>query len=108
MSLRGLLEKDADGMLEWMNDPEIRKNFRFGAESRDKNDVMNFIKEASVELIEGKSIHYAIVDEKGPDHNKVFVAEVTHEGKVLGQGSGKSKKEAEQNAANAALKKMNV
>ena len=49
---------------------------------------------------------YAIVDEKGPDHNKVFVAEVTHEGKVLGQGSGKSKKEAEQNAANAALEKM--
>lgn len=63
MSLRGLLKKDADGMLEWMNDPEIRKNFRFSAESRDKNDAMNFIKEASVELIEGKSIHYAIVDE---------------------------------------------
>ena len=63
MSLRGLLEKDAEGMLEWMNDPEILKNFRFGAESRDKNDIINFIKEASVELIEGKSIHYAIVDE---------------------------------------------
>lgn len=63
MSLRELLEKDAEGMLEWMNDPEILKNFRFGAESRDKNDIINFIKEASVELIEGKSIHYAIVDE---------------------------------------------
>ena len=50
---------------------------------------------------------YAIVDEHGPDHNKVFVAEVTHDGAVLGKGSGKSKKEAEQNAANDALERMN-
>lgn len=61
-----------------------------------------------IQKISKVPVHYAIVDEKGPDHNKVFVAEVTHEGKVLGQGSGKSKKEAEQNAANAALEKMNA
>ena len=52
-------------------------------------------------------LKYAIVDEHGPDHNKVFVAEVTHDGAVLGKGSGKSKKEAEQNAANDALERMN-
>ena len=52
-------------------------------------------------------LKYAIVDEHGPDHNKVFVAEVTHDGTVLGKGSGKSKKEAEQNAANDALERMN-
>lgn len=51
-------------------------------------------------------LHYAIVDEQGPDHNKVFVAEVTHEGRLLGRGSGRSKKEAEQNAANNALEAM--
>lgn len=51
-------------------------------------------------------LQYVIVNEKGPDHNKVFMAEVLHDGKVLGQGSGKSKKEAEQNAANAALEHM--
>lgn len=49
---------------------------------------------------------YGIVDEQGPDHNKVFVAEVTHEGRLLGTGSGRSKKEAEQNAANNALEHM--
>lgn len=48
-------------------------------------------------------LQYTIVDEKGPDHNKVFVAEVRHDGHVLGQGSGRSKKEAEQNAAGVAL-----
>lgn len=51
-------------------------------------------------------LHYIIVDEQGPDHNKLFVAEVVHDGHVLGKGKGKSKKEAEQNAANAALEKM--
>ncbi len=51
-------------------------------------------------------LQYAIVDEKGPDHNKIFVAEVTHDGRILGKGSGKSKKEAEQNAANNALEHM--
>ena len=38
--------------------------------------------------------------------NKVFVAEVTHDGAVLGKGSGKSKKEAEQQAAREALELM--
>ena len=52
-------------------------------------------------------LKYAIVDEHGPDHNKGFVAEGTHDGAVLGKGSGKSKKEAEQNAANDALERMN-
>lgn len=59
-----------------------------------------------VQKISKVPLQYAIVDEKGPDHNKVFLAEVTHDGKVLGQGSGRSKKEAEQNAAHAALIQM--
>lgn len=50
-------------------------------------------------------ISYVIIDEKGPDHNKVFVAEVRHGGKVIGMGSGRSKKEAEQSAAADALNK---
>ncbi|MFV0314742.1 MAG: ribonuclease III [Anaerotignum sp.] len=53
------------------------------------------------------ALQYKIVDEQGPDHNKFFIAEVTHDGRVLGKGSGRSKKEAEQNAANNALEHMN-
>ena len=52
-------------------------------------------------------IHYIITGESGPDHNKVFEACVMHEDKVLGRGKGKSKKEAEQEAANDAISKMN-
>jgi ribonuclease-3 len=49
---------------------------------------------------------YQIVSEEGPHHDKIFTAEVLIEGKVLGEGKGKSKKEAEQNAARVALKKV--
>jgi len=46
---------------------------------------------------------YKIVGESGPSHNKEFVAEVSHFGKIIGEGRGHSKKDAEQNAALAAL-----
>ncbi len=46
---------------------------------------------------------YSIVAESGPDHNKSFTACVLLHDGVTAQGSGKSKKEAEQNAAKAAL-----
>jgi len=50
---------------------------------------------------------YQIISEEGPHHDKIFTAEVIIEGKVLGEGKGKSKKEAEQNAANKAFKILN-
>lgn len=48
-------------------------------------------------------IHYEVVGEEGPDHDKHFYVEVYHEEKCLGRGIGKSKKEAEQDAAQKAL-----
>lgn len=52
------------------------------------------------------AIEYNIVGESGPAHNKSFIAEVRHRGKVLGRGIGHSKKEAEQNAAMDAINKI--
>lgn len=48
-------------------------------------------------------IEYKLVEEKGPDHNKSFVSEVYCNGSFLGRGEGKSKKEAEMEAAKQAL-----
>lgn len=48
-------------------------------------------------------LQYKILQEKGPDHNKQFVAQVALGDRVLGKGEGRSKKEAEQNAAKVAL-----
>lgn len=55
-----------------------------------------------------QKIEYQILEEKGPDHNKVFVSQLSVGDKILGIGEGKSKKEAEQNAASAALGKLQV
>lgn len=46
---------------------------------------------------------YRIVEEKGPAHDKLFTVEVMVGDVVLGRGSGKGKRAAEQNAAQAAL-----
>jgi len=49
---------------------------------------------------------YKIIGESGPSHNKEFVAEVSHMGKVMGRGRGCKKKDAEQNAALVALQAL--
>jgi len=49
---------------------------------------------------------YQIVDEEGPDHSKMFTAEVYVEEELLGRGRGPSKKEAEQSAARLALTRV--
>lgn len=49
---------------------------------------------------------YRVVEERGPDHSKTFVVEVSVGGNVLGRGEGRSKKDAEQLSARAALEAM--
>lgn len=51
-------------------------------------------------------IKYVIVEEKGPDHDKTFVAQVSCNGKKLAVGNGKSKKNAEMDAAHKALQSL--
>ena len=50
-----------------------------------------------------RSIVYQLISQSGPPHNRLFTVEVWVDGEVLGSGSGKSKKEAEQLAAQVAL-----
>ena len=51
-------------------------------------------------------IKYVILEEKGPDHDKTFVAQVSCDGKKLAIGNGKNKKSAEMDAARKALKAL--
>lgn len=55
-----------------------------------------------------QSINYVFVGSSGPDHDKVFEAEVRLNSNVIGRGKGKSKKSAEQAAAREALKLMGL
>lgn len=54
----------------------------------------------------GELIKYTIADESGPDHNKIFTVNVYLNSNLLATGEGKSKKEAEQDAAKKALELM--
>lgn len=66
-------------------------------------------KTALQELVQresGQVLAYRLTGEEGPDHNKRFFVEVTLNGTGVGQGSGRSKKEAEQMAAKAAIEKL--
>jgi ribonuclease-3 len=53
-------------------------------------------------------ITYEVIGESGPDHSKVFKVMVSVNAARLGVGSGKSKKEAEQSAAEQALQQFNM
>lgn len=49
---------------------------------------------------------YRIIDQTGPDHDKVFTVDVQASGKLLAEATGRSRKEAEQQAARAALEAL--
>ena len=52
-----------------------------------------------------RKIEYQIISEQGPSHHKEFIAQVMIQGEPAGKGNGRTKKEAEQKAAKAALEK---
>ena len=54
----------------------------------------------------GQVLSYELIGESGPDHNKTFQMQVLLNGQPIGQGTGHSKKEAEQAAANAAIERL--
>ena len=56
-----------------------------------------------LQSISPRSPVYELVSQSGPEHEKTFVSQVVWEGIVLGQGNGRSKKQAETAAALEAL-----
>jgi ribonuclease-3 len=54
----------------------------------------------------GETIAYEVTGEHGPPHNRTFVVAALVDGRPLGEGRGRSKKHAEQQAANEALESL--
>lgn len=66
-------------------------------------------KTAFQELVQRKKnqiIHYTLIEETGPDHDKQFRVAVSVNDKIVGEGIGRSKKRAEQDAARAAIEAL--
>jgi ribonuclease-3 len=66
-----------------------------------KSQLQEFVQQDGSGVIE-----YKILEEKGPAHSREFISKVTLNNIDLGVGEGKSKKEAEQHAAEEALNKL--
>ena len=64
-----------------------------------KTELQQLIQQA-----EGDVLTYTVVAESGPDHEKLFEVEARMNSNVIGHGTGRSKREAEQNAAIEALR----
>lgn len=73
----------------------------------DNNIYLSDYKSYLQELVQTnqKSVEYIVINEYGPSHDKSFEVEARVDGMLYGKGIGKSKKEAEQNAARDAIKK---
>ena len=76
----------------------------------DREDNFVDYKSYLQELVQSdkRSLEYRIIDELGPSHSKTFVTRVYMDEILMGEGEGKTKKEAEQNAAEMALKKLAI
>ena len=73
-------------------------------------EVSDDYKSALQELIQhdpSNILSYELIEEKGPDHSKIFTFAALLNGEVVGTGSGSTKKSAEQAAARNALEKLN-
>lgn len=81
-------------------------NLKEAIEIASKNVGMKDYKtvlQEKLQVHKGAHIEYKIIKESGPDHNKVFTAEVKLNGKILATGTGTSKKIAEMEAAKNAM-----
>ena len=83
----------------------MEEELKTAATKRNFGDYKTMLQERTQKGTKGR-VSYRIVDESGPDHDKSFVCEVSVDGKKVAEGSGKTKKEAEQQAAKAALESL--
>ncbi len=89
--LKSYLLDDMDSLL----DRRVYKNY--------KSWILEFAQEDG-----GKGPEYIVIDESGPDHQKLYTIEVRVHGQALGVGSGTTKKKAEQAAAHQAIVRLGL
>ncbi len=90
--------KKAGSFIDSQFRPEFRKIKQGGA----RKDYKSILQEYTSKTYK-TTPHYIVVSEEGPEHKKHFEIEVCYGGLPRGQGKGKNKKAAEQNAAYNAL-----
>ncbi|WP_353892137.1 ribonuclease III [Proteinivorax hydrogeniformans] len=89
-------ERSYDIVLDILR-PQINKSL-IGGENDFKTQLQEYVQKNGV-----NSLTYKIIEEKGPDHDKRFRSAVFLNGRKIGEGEGKTKKQSEQQAARKGL-----
>jgi ribonuclease-3 len=100
-----------DGGIEHARAFIVREFAALIADARRDGLAAQDYKSALQELLQGRNCalpDYRVVGTLGPDHQKVFRVQVVVDGERLAEATGSSKKEAEQEAARAALQKLSI
>ena len=84
----------------------IREDIEYASKHVGVKDYKTVLQE-KLQMDGEVQIVYTIIKEEGPDHDKWFTAQVECNGVKLAEGSGRSKKSAEMEAAKYALEKLN-
>lgn len=90
---------------------EYIKNILIEDINNTNEDVLTDYKTKLQEAMQAEhrdSVHYELASQTGPAHDRTFTVNVLYEDIILGTGTGKSKKIAEEEAAKNALKKRSV
>lgn len=99
--LDGGLEAAAQFVRRTLLDDQLQRNSESLGLPDEKSALMEWCQGHSRGMPE-----YRVVRESGPDHRKIFEVEVRVEGRALATAEGRSKKEAEQTAAELALARL--
>ena len=86
--------------------PLLEEKIKKSVENHDSKDYKTTLQEIVQKKTKSQMVRYRIVGENGPDHNKIYEVQVFVGDKVMGTGNGRSKKQAEQNAAKEAINKL--
>lgn len=85
----------------------VFKNVLENVESHlEVRDSKSYLQEIVQQNDNNAIISYKVVDEKGPEHDKLFIVEVYINDKLFGTGQGRNKKAAEKEAAKQAIAKI--
>lgn len=100
------LDRGYDAAKEFLNDQIFKKLDVKWLNQFDENYKSRLLEytQANTDFIP----EYKVINQEGPEHNKLFTVEVSINNLALGIGKGRTKKQAEQEAASNALKNLDV
>ncbi len=99
--LDGGLEPARRFLRRWLFEPAMRQGTEWLGQTDHKSALQEFLQARGM-----TPAGYRIRSETGPDHRKVFVVELSVDGRAIAAGEGTSRKEAEQSAARLALQQL--